>query len=288
MRDFISFIYLSIYRYLYIFKTNPKIFVSGPRPVGLDIAGIQDLLEDKYDNDEVEKDRRGIDVVMYPPEEASGAISDCDSDDSDSPECNINKLPPRLLAAGGEVSLRGSGKVGLDRAGVLQALEDLTESEDDSSDEDDVSESDENNVDDGNSRQKRVVFVDPVYGHFDEMNLDGSSDDEATPSAPPKRSRTEELHPTPGTRARVPVRGAALVARATAKHTKERWVCQPPPQPPARGRGTSSIASTSGTPARGRGASAPAKGQGTSEPGTPANEPETPASEPETPALSGI
>ena len=119
----------------------------GPKPKGLDLAGIQDILEDRFDNDEQSGDRRGLDIVMFPPEEDAGAVSECDSDDSDDPECKLNKLPPRLLKAGGEVSIRGSVTAAITKAGVIKLLDEdeggpLTDGDSEDDDESDKEEGD--------------------------------------------------------------------------------------------------------------------------------------------------
>ena len=60
------------------------------------------MLDSEYEDDDSHKrDRMGVDIVMFPPEDNN--ISDGDIDDSDNPSGDICRLSGRLLQAGGEV-----------------------------------------------------------------------------------------------------------------------------------------------------------------------------------------
>ena len=60
------------------------------------------MLDDEYEDDQRHKrDRSGVEIILFPPEDKNN--SDGDSDDSDNPSGDICRLSGRLLQAGGEV-----------------------------------------------------------------------------------------------------------------------------------------------------------------------------------------
>ena len=155
---------------------------------------------------------------MFPPDEPNGVISDCDSDDSDEPECNMNRLAPRLLQAGGELSRRGKGTVSLTEAGILKELLDASGASDTYTESEDEVEDGGREVGPvdvlapalhatsqtpppapqttprprttpsppspptpptpGNKKRKKKKEKDPVYGDFDGMTFTSSDEEE--------------------------------------------------------------------------------------------------------------
>ena len=74
---------------------------------------IAELLEENQEDEDHDNDREHIDIVMMPPEELDGAVSEGDSDESDSPLASINNLSKKILLGGAEV-VKGRGAVSAD------------------------------------------------------------------------------------------------------------------------------------------------------------------------------
>lgn len=124
----------------------------------LDVAGIANLLDQEYDNYDNDSDYEGINVVMFPPIEKAQADSDNDSDESDDPEANINKLPRRLLETDAEVS-RGRK---------------ATTAEDDPADTEQSAEKMMNRFEKRNREREEQLAkkrkVDPTYGEVNDIS----------------------------------------------------------------------------------------------------------------------
>ena len=94
----------------------------------LTLTEIQDMLDDEFEDDNRHRrDRNGMDIVMFPPDDNDN--SDGDSDDSDNPSGDIARLSSRLLQAGGEVRINKSDS--LDSASDIRDA--LREAEDSAS-----------------------------------------------------------------------------------------------------------------------------------------------------------
>ena len=86
------------------------------------------MLDSEFEDDERHKrDKNGVDIVMFPPDDNDN--SDGDSDDSDNPSGDIARLSSRLLQAGGEVRINKSDS--LDSASDIRDA--LREAEDSAS-----------------------------------------------------------------------------------------------------------------------------------------------------------